>query len=509
MMNIAKYKLGIFFIAVIGLFVCYSTSAYEAWSNVLTDCEGCFESYLSAVHEADNEPDTDTAMPSQYEAGTAYYVSTSGDNTNPGTFSQPWRTIQKAANSAAPGSKVYVRGGVYNERVTVNVSGSATEGYITIRNYPNETAVIDGSGLAVPANATGLFLIVNRSYIIISGFELRNFRTAVRDLVPVGIHVRGASHHILIRNNKIHHIEHNGTTTNGVDAHGVAVYGTNPGQSIRSLVIDGNELFELKLGSSEALVVNGNVNGFTITNNLVHDNNNIGIDAIGFEGVSSDPATDQARNGVIVGNLVYNINSYGNPAYGTDRSAGCIYVDGGTGINIERNTVHHCNLGIELASEHAGRTTSYIIVRNNFIYLNEVVGISMGGYDTQRGSTKHCTVVNNTLFRNDSLHWGNGELQLQYDTSNNIIKNNRFYANSQNYFITNPFVLNTGNVIDYNLYYARGGAANSKWQWKKIFYTGFTAYKASTGNDANSLFAKPEIFSSVFPNLLFKQPLRL
>ena len=59
-------------------------------------------------------------------------------------------------------------------------------------------------------------------------------------------------------------------------------------------------------------VLNGNVDGFTVSHNLVHDNDNIGIDFIGFEG--NGPATlDQARNGRCFGNRVYNISSAANP----------------------------------------------------------------------------------------------------------------------------------------------------------------------------------------------------
>ena len=50
-----------------------------------------------------------------------------------------------------------------------------------------------------------------------------------------------------------------------------------------------NELANLTLGSSEALVVNGNVKDFRIEGNKVHDTNNIGIDVIGFEGTAPDP----------------------------------------------------------------------------------------------------------------------------------------------------------------------------------------------------------------------------
>jgi hypothetical protein len=39
---------------------------------------------------------------------------------------------------------------------------------------------------------------------------------------------------------------------------------------------------------------------------------------IGFERTAPAPAVDQARDGVVSGNLVYNITSRGNPAYGND-----------------------------------------------------------------------------------------------------------------------------------------------------------------------------------------------
>ena len=440
----------------------------------------------------------------QTATAATYYVANNGNNTNPGTLARPWKTIQKAANTLTPGSRVYVRAGVYQERVTVNVSGSLAGGYIQFLNYPNETPILDGTGLSVPASDSGLFLVVDRSYLVIKGFELRNFKTSAGGRVPVAIHIRGNSHHLRIRDNTIHYIQHNGTTANNTDAHGIAVYGDNATQAINNLIIDGNELYALKLGSSEALVINGNVTGFQVTNNRVHDNNNIGIDAIGFEGVSSDPATDQARNGLISGNEVYNINSAGNPAYGSDRSAGGIYVDGGRNITISENVVHHCNIGIELASEHAGRATSATIVRNNFIYLNDVVGISVGGYDRNRGQTVGCSIVNNTLFRNDRLQWGNGELQLQFDTRNLVIKNNIFVTNAQDYAITNTFTENTGNVVDYNLYFAPDGAANAEWQWRKLWYKGFAAYRAATGHDSHSLFVNPLLVNTTLPDLHLK-----
>jgi len=45
----------------------------------------------------------------------AFYVSTSGNDGNPGTVTAPWRTIQKAASSLQPGQTACLRDGVYEE----------------------------------------------------------------------------------------------------------------------------------------------------------------------------------------------------------------------------------------------------------------------------------------------------------------------------------------------------------------------------------------------------------
>ena len=53
------------------------------------------------------------------------YVSVNGNDANSGTKSSPFRTIQKAANVAKPGDKIWIGGGTYKEFVTINVSGTA------------------------------------------------------------------------------------------------------------------------------------------------------------------------------------------------------------------------------------------------------------------------------------------------------------------------------------------------------------------------------------------------
>ena len=73
----------------------------------------------------------------------SFYVSTTGNDSNPGTQAMPWRTVQHAADTAHAGSTVNVQGGVYEELVSINVSGNATDGYIAFQSSPGETAILD------------------------------------------------------------------------------------------------------------------------------------------------------------------------------------------------------------------------------------------------------------------------------------------------------------------------------------------------------------------------------
>jgi hypothetical protein len=441
------------------------------------------------------------------QASSTFYVATTGDDSNPGTQTAPWRTIQHAADTVRAGATVNVRGGVYEELVTIKASGNATDGYITFRSYPGETAVLDAEHFA-PDSRSAIVTIHNKSYVKIEGFEIRNFHTAEHRLTPLGISVMGSGSNIELLKNNVHHIEQTfpgrDAPGSGGNGFGIAVYGTDAKTPISELVIDGNEVHHLKTGSSESLVVNGNVTNFRITHNVVHDNNNIGIDVIGFERTAPDPAVDQARDGVVRGNLVYNITSRGNPAYGNEENSDGIYVDGGTRILIEQNVMHDVDFGIELASEHKDRATSYITARNNLIYHGHTAGVSIGGYAPDRGHTEHSTVVNNTLYDNDTSGTGSGEFQMQWNMADNIFANNIVYAGRRCLITVNKSEIDKNQAdknqadknqppvaIDHNLYYCASGSKASTWGAASGIVTGFDNYVQSSGNDRHSRFLDP------------------
>ncbi|WP_405170322.1 DUF5123 domain-containing protein [Paenibacillus sp. FSL H8-0280] len=428
-----------------------------------------------------------------------HYISPQGNDSNKGSIQSPWKTLQHAADHASPGSTIYLREGVYHQKVKITRSGNSSANPTLFSSYPQEQVIIDGKGLSV-RGIEGLIEIENASYITIQNLEIRNFTTTLGGQVPTGIYVHGAGEHIQLLGNTIHAIASyappEGPDLRGRDAHGIAIYGTEHPQALRDIIIKDNELYDLTLGSSESLAVNGNVDTFAIQDNIIHDSDNIGIDLIGYEGTSEDDTYDQARNGIVRGNKVYDITSNNNPSYGKDlpndtNSAGGIYVDGGKDHIIDQNRVYRSDIGIEIASEHAGRSTSNITVRDNLIYSNRLTGIAMGGYDEERGATEDSKIMYNTLVGNDTLNAGNGQLFMQSRTKNNTFMRNILVSGSSEVLIYNEYTSNTGNVFDHNVYYSPGEQEDALWVWKNKAYSGIAAYIKGSGNDAHSIYVNP------------------
>ncbi|MGA7549760.1 MAG: Ig-like domain-containing protein [Candidatus Sulfotelmatobacter sp.] len=436
-------------------------------------------------------------------SGKSFYVAPTGSDSNPGTSASPWLTIQHAASTVPAGSTVYVAAGTYNESINVTVSGTSSA---PITFTGESGAIVSGTGLTPSTSQTqGLWNIgsatpagVDVSYITIQGFTIENYTTSNANACPAGIWISGASNGIQILNNTITNI----TTTSEKEgnAFGISAYGTET-TAINGLVISGNTVYGLKTGNSETVNVDGNVTNFTITNNTIHDNDNIGIDAIGGEGVGPS-GYDYARYGEISGNTVYNISAIDNAGEGDQYDADGIYCDTCAYVVIERNLVHNCDLNIEVASEHSGKYSQYVTVRNNVVYNANSVGISIGGYASNVGGSQYVTIANNTLFEDDTQNTGSGELQVQYYATNNVFENNLVYATSQGLFINN-YTNSEANPVtaDYNLYYSSVSSSSAQFIWDGASENGFSSYQSTTGQESHSQYANPLFLSSTTLNL--------
>ncbi|HOS93520.1 MAG TPA: carbohydrate-binding protein, partial [Armatimonadota bacterium] len=77
--------------------------------------------------------------------GAEFHVATDGNDANPGTKAEPFRTIQRAADLARPGDIVTVHEGVYRERVNPPRGGESEAKRIVYRAAPGERVEIRGS----------------------------------------------------------------------------------------------------------------------------------------------------------------------------------------------------------------------------------------------------------------------------------------------------------------------------------------------------------------------------
>ena len=399
-------------------------------------------------------------------AATTYIVAGSG-----GDFT----SIQAALDVAVAGDTVQVKqkGTPYFEKLVFPRSGDAGSGYIALAAFPGDAPVLDGTGVG----GDNMILIDSKSYLKVTGLEVRN-NTGITD--GSGVRILGTGSHLEIRDNDIHDMR-------GTNAMGVTVYATES-QPISDLVIDGNTIHDCEPAPSEALTLNGNVTAFAVTNNVIRDVNNIGIDMIGGETDIQPDATKVARNGLCAGNHVTRARSI----YGGGYAAG-IYVDGGRDIVIERNVVTQSDLGMEIGSEHHGNVVTGVVVRNNVLYANEKAGLAFGGYKSTVGRVQSCRFEGNTVYGNDTLGVGLGDLWIQI-ASGNVVRDNVFMSTAQNRLLASDEG-NESNTLDYNVWFAPGGAGATKFTWNGTEYTGFAAYRMATGQDAHSIFADPLLVS--------------
>ncbi|HZY26210.1 MAG TPA: SwmB domain-containing protein, partial [Bacteroidales bacterium] len=109
-------------------------------------------------------------------SGATYYIAPNGSDSNPGTLTQPFFTLNKAWTVVAAGDIIYMRGGTYNYGTVMNsLSGkSGTSGNtIKVWAYPGEYPVIDYAGVNLTGQKIALRLN-SISYVHFKGFRIAN-----------------------------------------------------------------------------------------------------------------------------------------------------------------------------------------------------------------------------------------------------------------------------------------------------------------------------------------------
>jgi hypothetical protein len=249
-------------------------------------------------------------------SGEELYVSTKGNDSNPGTVEQPLRTITRACKEAAPGLTIHVAPGLYDDYRTgwgihLNSSGTPTN-RIVLRSDIRGAAIIDG-GNKTNRNQ-GFYLDGN--YWTVEGFEIRHCPKG-------GIAIYGNGNRII--NNEIHH---NGNpasnSTNGMD-------GVYSNDGTRDNYYAGNSIHDNGRPGSRldhGLYLCGK--NETVINNLLTGNAAFGLQIAGYSGVTNMKVYNNViafngRAGIMLWLAITNVDIrnnifFKNGTYGIDSS---------------------------------------------------------------------------------------------------------------------------------------------------------------------------------------------
>ncbi|MBL0715629.1 MAG: right-handed parallel beta-helix repeat-containing protein [Desulfosarcina sp.] len=264
-----------------------------------------------------------------------------------------------------------------------------TAGGLPLEIYRSKTKLMGVSGmnpLGSDQNEIFIYIGDKTQKVIIEGLNLQGHSAGQEEIY--GIMVEGKRiRNIAIRNNKIHGFDSDN------NAHGIAVYGIGKSKSkgIRDVIIEGNEVYSMRTGSSESIVVNGNVRRWEIKNNDVYDVNNIAI-----------------------------------------------YVDGGHHIQITDNVVVNASWGYDIGAENC-LTTRHITMTGNRASESTFGDLLLGGYaetgyrddrknncnpdsseddNEGHGSVSYLTIKNNHFISTDTQL---DPVTLQYRTTHAIV----------------------------------------------------------------------------------------
>ena len=419
-----------------------------------------------------------------------YVNANTGDDSGDGSEQSPYKTINRGIKDVVAGGTVYVMDGTYIDEsagepfvsfyedstqqdsagnnyvysnginlnnphvVTINKSGNETDGYITLKNYPNHSPkiIFDGQG--------GIKLGPNANYVIVEGFEVegpsqsitythaimnRRNRITLKESINQnnnnysyfsGKGIWGGyddHHHIIIRNNVVHDTPGSGIRFNDSDHITIEnniVYNTTWWTSSASSAI----VFAETIAISEE--DNTDEIKMIMRGNTVYNNWN----RIPFY-MSSFPDNAQPPNG-----------NYGNAGYSTILDGQGLYVTrsdpnyNGTFLFENNLCVNNGKNGINFDRSNA----SSALIRNNTIYFNGAHDLVQDISESVEGNPRHggqkvagikanfvknVTVVNNIVETRFETY---SALELFNVDGSRFVNNNIFVNGSISWGENNP-----------------------------------------------------------------------
>lgn len=200
----------------------------------------------------------ESAFPQQGNG--SLYVSPDGDDANAGTEDAPFRTIQKAADEAAPGTTVHVAPGNYPGDLDLDTAGTP-DGWITYVSEQRHAATITG------------LVSMEAEYVKVVGFDITD--PDIRDGMDV------TASNTVIKDNRFHDIHKFEPNSNG--GSGLTVYTDDYGP-LENVIVTRNHVYDIGLSDDDSQLVQGiyisiPCEGCKVVNNLVHQIADFGIHA--------------------------------------------------------------------------------------------------------------------------------------------------------------------------------------------------------------------------------------
>ena len=360
--------------------------------------------------------------------GATYYVATTGSDANTGSSTTPWRTLQHAVETIAPGDMIVVRSGTYAGcRIRNPGSPSAPK---TLAADVGATVVVNAPG---PQNGHSSLIEIENG----SGSE-------VTDWIIDGLEVANSPHHgidiritdrITIRNCHVHHSAPSATGT-GI----FLAFSSHP-------TLESNES---AFNTEHGIYDSNSADDPIFRGNELHDNAGAGLHMNGDLSARC-PCGTTVRDGIISFALVENNVIYGNG------------IAGASGINVD---------GVDDS-----------VFRNNLLYNNHASGVSLFSADGAHGSSRN-RVYNNTIVQAADGRWavnipgkGNRGNPVGNVLRNNILYTERVDKGSIAVYSTASGVLDSDNNVLVDRFSTNGGTSVT---------STFAAWKA-LGYDAHSL----------------------
>ena len=422
------------------------------------------------------------------------YVSSSETENGTGTQESPFNNLEDGFAAISSGDTLLLSGHFFRSSAVFQILGNTNN--ITIGVWGDEGAIIEAN-----EDLSGIFLFVLRDLnnVTIQDITFRGSQNEETDAFwlftivdatdvtvnnvtfeqnwgnnGVALIISGSGENVTVTGCTLRNMgwsmdaDENPQGSTPVSS-GIFIRGDRNQASYNNVIVRNNTITDMVNGNAENLTLTGNIDGFTIEENNLSDNSNIGIALAGhYDIVDPDdlvtplnPELNQARNGVVRNNTVVRSKS-------PIAASGGIYCDGCRDVIIEQNRLIENQVGVSIGCENGGgNSASNVQVINNIFKNNTIAGLFLGSSlndDQDEGeelsTVENCIVRNNTFYKNgididDPNAVTQGEAFIGRSNNNNFF-NNIIYLDNDTFgvisFAAEDQVVENFSM-DYNLFY--------------------------------------------------------